>query len=210
MTRCILFRAFPTLRPFVTIDSMDNLAAVGNPALRMPSLVPALFSPAECERIIASGLLYPLYEDTAMRGLPDHVPGAIGSRRLLTRENDYAWLLQRIIAATGPINANAYRFEIQGVEVPHVCEYREGQRSDWHMDIADDRTTNRKLTLLVFLSDPDRYAGGRFVLYPKSTHIDQAQGNLLIFPAYLMHKVEPVLAGLRYTLITWGFGPAFR
>ncbi|MGV3522714.1 MAG: 2OG-Fe(II) oxygenase [Candidatus Sericytochromatia bacterium] len=189
---------------------MDHLSASGNPALRMPFLVPACFSPAECERIIKRALLYPVYADPAMRDHPEHVPGAIGVRRYLNQEADYTWIWQRLIAATGPVNAQFYRFEINGIEIPHFCSYRPGQRADWHMDIADDQTTNRKLTLLVFLSDPASFEGGRFYVYPKSTRVDQSQGNLLIFPAYLMHKVEPVLSGMRYTLITWGFGPAFR
>lgn len=181
-----------------------------NPALRQPFLVEKLFSAAECDTLIAAFAQGQPIEDPYLHLEPGRVAGATGKRRLLLDQGSSGWVLQRIMQAAFPINQQQYRFEIQGMEVPHLIEYQPGQQSYWHMDIADDHTSNRKLSLLVFLSDPASFEGGNFSVYPESLQIDQSRGNCLLFPAYLMHKVAPITAGLRYTLVTWGVGTPFR
>ena len=184
--------------------------SAGNPALRSPYLVPGLFSPEECGRIIASVGDAPLVRDPYSSQHPETVIGENGERRLLQKPEVAEWVLHRIMQAGFQVNQQHFRFVIEGMEVPHLITYRTGQESYWHMDITDDQTTNRKLTMLVFLSAPQSYTGGRFMVHPESLQIDQSQGNLLLFPAFLLHRVEPVLSGTRYSLATWGVGPAFR
>jgi PKHD-type hydroxylase len=36
-----------------------------------------------------------------------------------------------------------------------------------------------------------------------------AQGTTIIFPSYLMHRVNPVTRGNRFTLVSWVHGPSF-
>lgn len=184
--------------------------SAGNPALRSPYLVPALFSAEECERIVASVQAESIVLDPYSSQHPEAVVGENGQRRLLQKPAVAEWVLHRIMQAAFQVNQQYFRFIIEGMEVPHVITYQPGQQSYWHMDITDDRTTNRKLSMLVFLSAPGSYTGGRFSVHPESLQIDQSQGNLLLFPAFLLHRVAPVLSGTRYSLATWGVGPAFR
>lgn len=181
-----------------------------NPMLRHPVLLEAVFTPAECQAIIQTGLSYPALEDAYTRQHADYVPGTQGCRRLLHKAEDHGWILQRIMRSAFAVNQQHYRFQIQGMEVPHFCEYQVGQGFDWHMDLTNDQTTNRKLTMVLCLSDPTSFAGGQLHCHPQTARETQQQGNLLIFPAYLMHKVEPVTSGVRYSLITWGIGPPFQ
>lgn len=181
-----------------------------NPGLRIPYLVPALFTPAECRQIRESVGQAPVVGDPYAAQHPEAVIGPTGLRRQLNQPEVAGWVLKRIMQAAYGINQSHFRFVIEGMEVPHVIEYQPGHQSFWHMDITDDQTTNRKLTMLVFLSDASEFTGGRFVAYPESLTFDQSQGNLLLFPAFLLHKVEPILTGTRFTLATWGIGPPFR
>lgn len=181
-----------------------------NPYLRIPYLLPGLFTAAECAQIIESAVREPVIIDPYAQQRSAEELGATGDRRLLRDQGVASWVLQRLMQSAFGINQQHYRFEIQGMEVPHVIEYRPGQQSFWHMDITDDQTTNRKLSMLVFLSDPDQFKGGRFSVHPEKLAIDQAQGNVLLFPAYMLHKVEPVLEGVRWSMATWGVGPPFR
>ena len=181
-----------------------------NPALRMPFLVPGLFTPAECGRLIAAYAQAEPIVDPYLAQNPEREPGNTGDRRRLLDPLLSKWVLGKLMQAVYGINQQHFRFEIQGMEVPHLIEYHPGQQSHWHMDIADDYTTNRKLTMLVFLSDPADFTGGRFSVWPESLAVEQAQGNLLVFPAFLLHRVETIHSGLRYSLVSWGVGPPFR
>ena len=176
----------------------------------MPYLVPTLFTPVECRQIRESVNQTPVVEDPYAAQHPEKVVGRTGYRRQLKEPTLASWVLKRIMQATFGINQTHFRFQIEGMEVPHVIEYEPGHQSFWHMDITDDQTTNRKLTMLVFLSDSSEFTGGKFSVYPESLDIDQNQGNLLLFPAFLLHKVDPILTGTRFTLATWGIGPPFR
>lgn len=181
-----------------------------NPMLRYPSVVARLFSASECQQIIQTCLSYPIIDDPAIKMDPHFIAGSQGKRRLIDRSDDNGWILQRIMPAAAQLNHQHYHFDIQGVEMPHFCEYKTGQGSGWHLDFASDATTNRKLTLLLFLSDPTQFEGGQFHCHPHTERSEQLQGNLFVFPAYLLHTVEPVIQGIRYSLISWGIGPAFR
>lgn len=68
----------------------------------------------------------------------------------------------------------------------------------------------RKLTALAFLNTD--FEGGEFYingdgikLYPQIK-----KGDVIVFPSYLIHGVEPVLKGTRYSCVAWMLGPYFR
>lgn len=172
-----------------------------------PRLIPTVFTAAECQGLIDSfehcPKLPPLlkaYENGA----------GTGERRPLMDQNLSSWVIQKLMQVAYPSNQEQYGFEIEGMEVPHLIRYHVGQESYRHMDITDENTAIRKLSMLIFLSDPTSYTGGVFSCYPDNLEIDASQGNVLLFPAFLLHQVSPVLSGLRYTLVTWGIGKPFR
>ena len=72
-----------------------------------------------------------------------------------------------------------------------------------------------KLTLLVNVS-LKKYEGGDFefgITDKDGKDLikgNRSKGSLLIFPAFLSHRVTPITKGKRYSIITWMEGDAFK
>ena len=88
---------------------------------------------------------------------------------------------------------------------------------EWHHDVfwASTRPHDRKLSIVIQLSDPNTYTGGDFEFrMPETDHAELAtfkqQGSILVFPSFFFHRVSPVLTGTRYSLVSWIEGPKFR
>jgi PKHD-type hydroxylase len=108
-----------------------------------------------------------------------------------------------------------------GVDITHVgdiqyTEYdaKENGHYDWHQDVNwfDEISFQRKLSIVVQLSDPIEYEGGDFLfkgLDPMPVEFKR-KGSVLVFPSYLEHKVEPVTKGIRKSLVAWFEGPRWR
>lgn len=68
----------------------------------------------------------------------------------------------------------------------------------------------RKLTILVPLNDD--YEGGKFyfIYGQEKTYPELKPGDVLIFPSFLVHGVEPIKSGIRRSIVTWLVGPYFK
>ena len=115
-------------------------------------------------------------------------------------------------------NAVAFNVDIQPeMREMQFTEYEAsyGGKYDWHHDInwENHKNYDRKLSMVVQLSDPDTYEGGMFefmeVQMPKHKDWKQ-QGSILIFPSYLQHRVTEVTKGTRYSLVSWVRGPRWK
>ena len=92
---------------------------------------------------------------------------------------------------------------------------------DWHMDtILGNQLNNawdsetRKLTLILLLSDPDvDFSGGELEINAgRESFPDRPvfpRGRILAFPSFMIHRVKPVTAGVRKSLVVWIEGPKF-
>jgi len=82
---------------------------------------------------------------------------------------------------------------------------------DWHMDFGGERSSTRKLSLVVQLSDPDEYKGGRlqFMINRDILEAPSEKGTVIFFPSYLTHRVTPMEEGKRNSLVCWFHGPPF-
>lgn len=78
--------------------------------------------------------------------------------------------------------------------------------------ITKDQKTQRALTSIVVLSDPEEHKGGQLVFYPEyrknapSTlrqRPNVKKGSLIVFPSVMFHAVLPVTQGRRFSLIMW-------
>jgi PKHD-type hydroxylase len=82
---------------------------------------------------------------------------------------------------------------------------------DWHIDIGP-QNSNRKLTVVVQLSDPSEYEGGELQIRCGGSEpviVEKTKGSVIIFPSYLLHRVTTVTKGVRRVLILWAMGPPF-
>lgn len=180
-----------------------------------PFISPAAFTAAECARITSLHAEGP-GKDAGLAGrVTDHNLRRADLVWLDDVEED-GWIMARLIDITRKANRARYGFDLTDfAESPQIARYgaeREGH-FEWHADIGDTPlAARRKLTLVVQLSEPEDYAGGALEIMP-SAHVQAAprgQGDAVLFPAFLLHRVTPVTRGARLSLTVWAHGPGFR
>ena len=81
---------------------------------------------------------------------------------------------------------------------------------DWHCDRSKDHASDIKLTVILNLSEK-KHEGGQFYLNECGVinEISEA-GDVLIFKAFMPHKVDKITYGERTTLSLWLEGPCFK
>ena len=114
-----------------------------------------------------------------------------------------------------------WNFQWDVTESAQFTEYKPGQFYDWHPDMGTDPYTEgkwkgryRKLSTTLLLNDPSEFDGGTLEFHhnrDQLTVCDQLdmKGSLVVFPAFVYHKVNPVTRGIRYSLVTWNCGFPF-
>lgn len=177
--------------------------------------IPAAFSQADCDRILAQTAAAPFEEAKLVRQNKDP---DIRRADLVWLDNvaDTSWVMDQMIDLIRVANRETFGFDLtefgESVQVAHYDSARKGH-FDWHSDIGDGRLARkRKLTLVAQLSEPDSYTGGALEVMPSSHAVtaQRARGTVTIFPSYLLHRVTPVTRGSRTSMTVWAHGPAFR
>ena len=118
-------------------------------------------------------------------------------------------------------NEAAWRYDIIGPQNPQFTIYDKDEFYDYHEDQStlpsytprDDDVTGvyqRKLSLVINLSDVGDYYGGEFQFEDGFEPDIQRQGSIMVFPSFLRHRVQPVVTGRRYSLVNWFIGKGFR
>ena len=112
-------------------------------------------------------------------------------------------------------NSKKWNFDITHANQAEVLRYpSDGGRYTSHIDtiLTKDEHINetRKLTVLAFLND--NYTGGKFYIQTSSAKLYPSvkKGSVLIFPSFLVHGVEDVQEGERFSAVTWLVGPWFK
>lgn len=94
---------------------------------------------------------------------------------------------------------------------PLFNRYRGGEQFDMHVDNAiraipgSNECVRTDVSCTLFLSDPDEYDGGELVVMD-AYGAHQAKlpaGDLLLYPATSLHRVEPVTRGARVASFFW-------
>jgi PKHD-type hydroxylase len=177
--------------------------------------IPQAFSPEDCDRIVAlaraatprdAGLVGQTTQHDIRRAdlvWIDDVPGA-------------EWVMDRIIDIVAAANRDAFDVAIREFgESAQVARYgaERAGHFDWHSDIGTGQwAAQRKLTMVVQLTDPAAYDGGLLQVWPSNAVITapREKGTATLFPSYLLHRVTPVTAGERHSLTIWAHGPRYR
>lgn len=199
-------------------DAMATAGSEPNPNLNAVATVSGYFSPAECERIIALGAARAATEATVTANRKRPVEAMAKLRKTtvtwLRRDASTADIFGKIERIAQDINRKVYKFELIGFGGPiQFTRYEKtGDYYTWHQDLGSAQTNQRKLSLVVQLSDPASYRGCNLQTYSDGEPADMArgQGTILIFPAWHLHRVTPLEDGVRYSLVTWIVGPPFR
>ena len=117
----------------------------------------------------------------------------------------------RLAAAGLAANHSAWKFDVTHANQAEFLIYPAGGRYQSHVDTflahSDDC---RKLTVLAFLNDD--FKGGKFYLQNghERYYPPQSKGTVLVFPSFLMHGVEDIEEGTRYSVVCWLVGKFFR
>jgi len=129
--------------------------------------------------------------------------------------NETTWLYDRVAFIVRQLNSQFFHFDLTGFAEPfqYTIYTSSGDHYDWHIDKGVmNGSVPRKLSLVIQLTDPSEYEGGDLIL--KSAHEDtivkKQKGLVVSFPSWVLHRVTPVTAGTRRTLVMWTGGPAFR
>lgn len=113
-------------------------------------------------------------------------------------------------------NRNNFGFDISYMNEIQFTEYHGDNtgKYDWHHDVFWENPSpyDRKLSVVVQLSEPRDYNGGEFEFFGVANPPEEfkERGTMLIFPSFYMHRVKPVIYGQRNSLVTWVEGPKFR
>lgn len=190
-----------------------------SPSLTLaPTVLDRLLAPEECREIVALGNQLSMKRARLSGGT---AMAAIRSAQSGWFDDDtLPWFTTRMVRAVSQISQQAFPFDLTGFDEGfQLLRYdgaapgQTGDYYDWHIDIgASGSTMSRKLSLVLQLSDPADYDGGRLEINMGGQIVAQpvTQGSLIAFPSFVLHRVAPVQAGVRHSLAAWVHGPAYR
>jgi PKHD-type hydroxylase len=105
-------------------------------------------------------------------------------------------------------------FDIDDYEQVQIAKYEQGGHYEWHKDeyfYDSQKSRHRKVSAIVFLSDPATYEGGDLLMHlGGEIKIESTLGSVICFPSEIMHKVTPVTEGVRYSLALWADGSSMK
>lgn len=109
------------------------------------------------------------------------------------------------------INYWHYGLHLDSMESIQYTRYPIGGHYKFHNDIVVRKDPiMRKLSLVLAITDETEYKGGDFLLMPHGDNPERIRfkkGDLIAFPSWVPHKVEPVSEGHRITAVSWVYGP---
>jgi PKHD-type hydroxylase len=178
------------------------------------SIVPDVFSAEACARIIELAIDAPSGDGKVIKnGIPgQYLPEIRRSKLSFLRPNVSAEidaLIARIWSILREQNDTHFGFRLARIFQLQISRYDSAEKGhfDWHTDrLVEPDGFERKLSLVVQLSPREDYEGGVFELQDLGAFVFP-QGSALIFPSPLLHRVTPVTAGVRHSLVTWVQGP---
>jgi PKHD-type hydroxylase len=144
--------------------------------------------------------------------------------KFFNRNEDNFWIFKRFNSVIDSINNQFYDFKLYGYSYFQYTIYDSINNGmyDWHGDTLLDKIpdnmlsdSTRKLSVVMLLSQPyEEFTGGEFQLNlgmekdPVTPTLNK--GDIIAFPSFLIHRVKPVLLGVRKSIVIWVEGPKFR
>lgn len=173
------------------------------------------FTDAECDRIIEAGLALPATE--SYLGTNGQVDNSIRKNLVAFFENTNPanhWIYEKLAAAVTAINTQFWDFDLDFIETMQFTRYdRIDDFYTNHIDTSFGKTEQRKLSISVQLSDPASYQGSNLEFMKcGDSYYDpiRERGSIMLFPSFMQHRVTPLTAGVRYSLVSWVIGPPFK
>lgn len=171
-----------------------------------------------CETIISNFSKLEAFDGTTFAASTGNVAVANNRKSKVRWVHNEPHLVELLLHFVHEANDRAFNVDIyHEMSEMQFTEYQAsyGGKYDWHHDVnwVNDKNYDRKLSMVVQLSEPDAYEGGTFEFNEVENPIAEdwmQQGSILIFPSYLRHRVTEVTKGVRYSLVSWVRGPRWR
>lgn len=134
----------------------------------------------------------------------------------LSLTNESQWIYDRMAYVARTLNGQFYKFDLYGFNEDMQYTIYDGTEQghySWHIDAGVSSTSSpRKFSMVLQLSDPLEYVGGDLQIRTSDDplSVDKQKGLVAAFPSYVLHRVTPVIQGIRKTLVVWVCGPSFR
>lgn len=120
-----------------------------------------------------------------------------------------AQLVKRINNEYLNINVSTYCHENHFLKYPETGNFKKHKDVIYSKGVVDHiEEPLRKISAICLLSHTDTFEGGKFAVYEgeKRTSFNFSQGDVVLFPSYIMHQVDPVTSGVRYSTVHWSCG----
>ena len=136
------------------------------------------------------------------------------------KESD--WIFNKLNTVIENVNNKFYNFDLNGYQSFQYTVYdaKEKGKYDYHMDSfiggnLNSYSEERKLSLTFLLNDPNEdFKGGEFQinsgLEKNAETVELPKGRIIFFPSFMIHRVKPVIQGIRKSIVVWVVGPKFR
>lgn len=114
-------------------------------------------------------------------------------------------------------NRENFKYDISGFdnEMMQYTSYSEGEYYNWHTDsgLLSEDPHQRKLSIIVQLSDPSDYRGGEVQIMSEDGSmmvLPKVRGSVIVFDSRTRHRVRKVESGVRKSLVGWVVGPKWK
>ena len=184
----------------------------GNKPVQFWTIAENAFSPEDCTQLTElfasldaedGGLVAGRFDNKVRQSALVWVP----------ESEELAWVQTRMARLAADANRQLFNYALDGFdEQLQMAAYGPGHYYDWHIDRGRGSVAGRrKLTLSVQLTVPDAYLGGELELNADGHPFQapRAQGTAIVFAATTLHRVAPIISGLRHSLVAWVHGPDF-
>lgn len=174
-----------------------------------------VFTNQEIEKIIEIGESQPKIKGTTVG---EDVSQQVSEYRVsdiswLSNNTKTNWLFDRIADLAIKANTEMWNFDIWDFQddLQYTSYYGNGGHYDWHADLGVG-ISNRKLSIVLQLSNADEYEGGELQMNTGGSiiNVPKEKGLICFFPSFLLHRVTPLSSGLRRSLVTWLCGANLR
>ena len=171
-----------------------------------PVIVRGLLSAADLDRVYTAIDVSKIERGTVNLAAKRR-PAERDSQVLWLRDADgWSWLDSLLASVVHQENAARWH---ESLRPPHdaiqFTRYLPGHHFAWHRDAVERDGRIRKISMTVVLRAAE--VGGVFE-YGDFGPVELAPGDAVLFPSGHLHRVTPVTAGVRDSLVMWLSGPA--
>ncbi len=132
----------------------------------------------------------------------------------ISNNNETQFIYDKMGYVSRMLNGQFFDLDLYGFieDFQYTIYQANDAKYDWHMDKGNLNSPPRKLTLVLQLSDPSEYEGGdlEFLVSNEPIKAKKEKGVIYAFPSYILHRVTPVTAGTRKSLVVWICGNKFK